>query len=644
MTLIERPFRSASLFVLVILAATRDVRGANVAAPRVGETALVTTSAPKSPHYELLAAADPADPSRMLACSMVLNTETGGFSVAAYLTTDGAKTWRRTLEVEQGRLTGDPACAFGPDRTAFVAALGGDVTISGQDDSYTFVYSSQDGGESWKDPIRLSHTDREFLTVDTTDKKYRGRVYLNATGIVKAIDDETVYGESMAIGVAFFHSHDKGVSFEGPVRVLSSGGRYVLGMGNGVVLSDGLYVAIFGEQLDRKVIGEARPAKANAALKVVTSEDGGGHFARAVTVSDWFMNYGEINGSASVVPTIAVDASAGPFRDRLYAVWPDYRSGRGEILLSTSSDRAKTWSKPTLVNDDLAVSRRDGKKGPDNSLPVVAVNSSGVVAVSWYDRRDDPKNLAWTQRMAFSLDGGETFGPSVRIPESSYDPSRADSAIPFESFVSGGAKRMESEKSDKIEMRSNGGFYFNGGHTSGLVADAAGAFHPFWIDNRTGIAQIRTASVPVSERPIRNGDDRLANLEDLSKVLTLSVSHLTFERPHSVISFDAAVENTSETPVSGPIYLRMLSARSMLGILELAGGSGPSERRPTGAVFDYTPLLKSGGLKPGDRSASRHFEFRIVGSGALEPEPPDRQPVGWFGFDARLYGPAVGKK
>jgi hypothetical protein len=299
----------------------------------------------------------------------------------------------------QGRLTGDPACAFGPDRTAFVAALGGDITVSGQDDSYTFVYSSQDGGESWKDPIRLSHTDREFLTVDTTDKKYRGRVYLNATGIVKAIDDETVYGENMAIGVAFFHSQDKGVSFEGPVRVLSSGGRYVLGMGNGVVLSDGLYAAIFGEQLDRKIIADARPAKANAALKVVTSEDGGGHFARAVTVSDWFMNYGEINGSASVVPTIAVDASAGPFRDRLYAVWPDYRSGRGEILLSTSSDRAKTWSKPTVVNDDPAVSRRDGKKGPDNSLPVVAVNSSGVVAVSWYDRRDDPKNLAWTQRM-----------------------------------------------------------------------------------------------------------------------------------------------------------------------------------------------------------------------------------------------------
>jgi hypothetical protein len=111
-----------------------------------------------------------------------------------------------------------------------------------------------------------------------------------------------------------------------------------------------------------------------------------------------------------------------------------------------------------------------------------------------------------------------------------------------------------------------------------------------------------------------------------------------------VISFDAAVENTSETPVSGPIYLRMLSARSMLGTLELAGGDGPAERRPTGAVFDFTPLLKSGGLNPGDRSASRHFEFRIVGSGAFEPEPPDRQPLGWFGFDARLYGPAVGKK
>jgi hypothetical protein len=644
MSRIDPTLRAAAVLLAAALAARDDLRGAEAVSLRAGESALVTGSASKNPHYELLAAADPVDAKRMLACSMVLNPENGGFAIGAYLTTDGGKTWRRTLQVEQGRLTGDPACAFGPDRMAYVAALGGDTTISGQDDSYTFVYRSEDGGESWKEPIRLGHTDREFLVVDTTDNKYRGRVYLNATGIVKAIDDETVYGENMAVGVAFFHSQDRGASFDSPVRVLSSGGKYVLGMGNSVVLSDGLYVAVFGEQIDRKNILELYSTKANAALKAVTSEDGGDHFSKSVTVSDWYMDYRDINGSASVVPTIAVDASDGPFRDRLYAVWPDYRSGRGEILLSTSSDRAKTWSKPIVVNDDQPFARRGGKKGPDNSLPVVAVNPAGVAAVSWYDRREDPKNLAWTQRIAVSFDGGETFGPSVRIPESSYDPARLDAPILFESFVLGGAKRSEFEKGDRIELRASGDFYFNGGHTSGLVADAAGDFHPFWIDNRTGVAQIRTASVLASGRVVRNGDDRLANLEDLSKTLTLSVAHLELERARNVVSFDAAVENTSDTPVSGPIYLRMLSAQSMLGSPELAGSDASGARRPTGAIFDFTPLLKSGGLKPGERSASRHLEFRLVGTDALEPEPPAWQPKGWFGFEARLYGPAPPKK
>jgi hypothetical protein len=42
--------------------------------------------------------------------------------------------------------------------------------------------------------------------------------------------------------------------------------------------------------------------------------------------------------------------------------------------------------------------------------------------------------------------------------------------------------------------------HFNGGDTAGLAADAAGVFHPLWIDNRTGIHQMWTAAVTVLRR------------------------------------------------------------------------------------------------------------------------------------------------
>ena len=40
----------------------------------------------------------------------------------------------------------------------------------------------------------------------------------------------------------------------------------------------------------------------------------------------------------------AVDRSDGPYRGRLYAVWPDQRFGDQDIVLARSDDRGETWS------------------------------------------------------------------------------------------------------------------------------------------------------------------------------------------------------------------------------------------------------------------------------------------------------------
>ena len=38
---------------------------------------------------------------------------------------------------------------------------------------------------------------------------------------------------------------------------------------------------------------------------------------------------------------------------------------------------------------------------------------------------------------------------------------------------------------------------FMGGDTAGLAADALGIFHAAWVDNRTGVPQLWTATVSV---------------------------------------------------------------------------------------------------------------------------------------------------
>jgi hypothetical protein len=589
----------------------------------------------------VLLAADPTDPKRLLGCTTVFTPSTGGFSVLAYSSFDGGATWSQTLETDLGKLTGDPACGFGPNGRAYTVALGGDENVGGEDDSYTYVYRSEDGGHTWAKPLKLSHTDREYVTADTTGGKYNGRVYLNATGLVRSLDDETQYGERMATSIALFHSDDGGSSFAPPLKLASMAGGWVLGMGNGVVLSDGSFVALFGEQLDRKTIAGRRPEKPNANLKVVSSHDGD-RFGKAVTVSDWYMGYGGISDNGSVVPVLAVDSSKGPFRDRLYAVWPDLRSGRSEIFLSTSSDKGKSWSPPLTVNDDLAWPAPT--IGPDDILPVVAVNAAGVVGVSWYDRRDHPENLGWTVRFTASYDGGETFLPSVAVSNAGRDPLKSPK-FPLEVFVTGGAKKSEWVKGATIRAgMSPGGFFFNGGHTAGLAADAGGAFHPFWIDNSTGTAQLWTAAVSVDGSAIANGSTQLAGLEDLSGSLTLSITNAEFDRDRRTITADAAVENNSTETVRGPFKVRVLTLRSAIGTPELTTATGGSELG--GMLLDYSDKVPGGSLAPDQKSRTIRLEVRFP---QLAPLQPRMDLVGaprtWLDVAAKVFGPpGQGKK
>ena len=625
--------RRLAILLLALISAVGAAPGpaADSSKIKVGRSVHVSAAEPDSPHAELLVAADPADPKRLLACSMVLGADTGTWTIVGYSSFDGGGSWRRTLRAEHGPNTGDPACAFGPEGAAYLAALGGDTTIEGQDEFYTYVYRSLDGGASWGKPVRLPHTDREYLTVDNTRGKYRGRVYLNATGLVKALDDATQYGENFRVGVAISHSDDGGLTFQPPVKVVSSGDRYVLGMGNSVVLSDGTLVTLFGEQRDRKVLDESRPKRPNADLKVIVSPNGGEQFAKAVTVSDWHMNYGEVSLTGSVVPVLAVDSSPGPFTDRLYTVWPDLRSGRSEILLSYSTDKGKSWSPPLVVNDDRPFPGH--APGPDNGLPVVSVNSRGIVGVAWYDRRDHPGNLGWSVRFAMSEDGGETFSPSARVSDGAYDPSRGDRIV-LNGSVVGGAERSEFSKGTAIQIRLGPSpFFLNGGDTGGMTADSNGNFHPFWIDNRSGTPQIWTALVTVNASALEDSGMAGSGLTDVSGRLTLVLGAPRLEKRTNTISMDVALKNTSTDTVTGPIRLKLLSVRSVLGRPEVVGGDAADSR----ALWDFTPFLEDGRLEPGRQSKPKKVTFRLLDAPTWTP-PTTWRDLAWLEISARAFG------
>jgi hypothetical protein len=114
--------------------------------------------------------------------------------------------------------------------------------------------------------------------------------------------------------------------------------------------------------------------------------------------------------SDGVIEDLAVDFSNGPHRGRLYVVWQDHQDnpfGDDLIRLSHSDDGGLTWSPPVKVNQTPSGTFTD-----QAFEPAVHVNSDGVVAVTYYDFRNDVAGdgmLTTDYWIAHSHDGGATW-------------------------------------------------------------------------------------------------------------------------------------------------------------------------------------------------------------------------------------------
>jgi hypothetical protein len=109
----------------------------------------------------------------------------------------------------------------------------------------------------------------------------------------------------------------------------------------------------------------------------------------------------------------------------------------------------------------------------DAQIPSIAANKDGVLAVTWFDQRNDRAKKCYDLFFAASLDGGKTFQPEVRVSRKSSCPDTPRNKGAFQRWT-------------------------YGGDYNGLVAAPDGTFHALWIDGREEVFQLRTVQVKVS--------------------------------------------------------------------------------------------------------------------------------------------------
>jgi hypothetical protein len=388
-----------------------------------------------------------------------------GPGLAAYRSFDGGQTWELAFEKTRPAPTGefgdpgrsahwdDPAVAYGPDGTIYYACL---FVRSGVRPPQLHIQRSFDGGNAWEAAVHVSDNkqtgpidgaDRPFLAVDQSVGKFHGRVYCDCLLFL---------GKSRGPGITM--SADAGRTFT-PLRHLQAQNAWHMTSGQSAVLSDGTYIVSY--QVRTGPPRAKRQLPGTFEIRVCSSASGGDSFSaeRCVMADDDALAEGM--GPYSIIPMMAADPGSARLKDRLYLVWSQKTAGSQRILVTRSEDKGTTWSKPTLLSEQPA------DKPYDAVLPAVAVNRTGIVGVCWYDSRESRGTEPRTHfRFRASLDGGETWLPSIRITD-----------VPS-------------------PVALNESFSAHG-DTSGLAADAAGDFHPAWVDKRTGTMQVFTAKVSV---------------------------------------------------------------------------------------------------------------------------------------------------
>jgi hypothetical protein len=523
---------SVALLAAIVGATIADAQQAKLT---VGPNVRASSTFPERRFGEVTACADPAESRHLIMAAMYDTSHSDGSqaqAVVVFASRDGGRTWASVLDSWDGtHSTPDPSCAITSSGSAYLATM----TLTRQRGPIA-LYTSRDTGRTWSAPdmIGTGGYDRPWLAAGDSIRG-RSMLYVSAFHETRA---------PFARDVATFRIADTTPS--GVTATLQR--SHYLHNGPLAILSDDLVVGILAHPTTHaqeppslpEPVGGWPPTPVVAAIRW----DGDTGIAPPVTISTLASQTPSKRFLLTdFIPSLAMDRHSTAFRGRLYAVWLDAGTGALRVVLAYSTDSAKTWSTPRVVSDDGLGSTDD--RPFDSVNPTVAVNDGGVAAVLWYDRRDN-SDFGYWPRVAVSLDGGETWSASVRV-----------SAHPMAARLDGlhtlvAPRQIDGEATEELAFEIHDGWNFRPGDTSGLVADAAGTFHAFWIDNRTGLPQVWTAPVRV--------DGTVRRMKDVTKSTTISLGRLQYDTVARRITVTATVNGVGR--LDRPIVLQATSVMS----------------------------------------------------------------------------------
>jgi hypothetical protein len=285
------------------------------------------------------------------------------------------------------------------------------------------VSISTNSGASWSNPIVAanrggSFLDKPWLAVDPSNP---ARLFLTYTEF-NSSNSSCGFGTAIEL----VSSSNGGASWSAPLILHQAcGNQESLGTGSSVVVSPNGQVNVAYELFPFE---QPDPGDVNS-IYFTRSLNHGKNFSTPLKVTDVVTEGGtQPFGGSRIVqggfainefPQLAVDRSNTSSRGTIYIAWsdgknrqkPDLISDSGvyaysDIRIAKSSNSGVSFTFPPTVSPTPSTFTGPGR---DQFFPGIAVDNDGEVAVCYYDRRNDPQNMAIDRFCSVSSTQGDSW-------------------------------------------------------------------------------------------------------------------------------------------------------------------------------------------------------------------------------------------
>jgi len=361
-------------------------------------------------------AANPRNPKQLLLGSV--DSDCPGVGPGFYLSSDGGFSWQQrcmppfSYKGNEYSPIANPLVGYDSQGTAYEV---GSYQINDDfsSDSFVAFQKSSDGGVTWNTPAPVvGHQDSvpvySRLAVDASPTSpFTGSVYISAV-LIGPFESQSK--NQLVVS----HSNDGGKNWSQiALTPVEPNNLRELRNPSLTVGRDGtVYVTWL-------LCDVLQSCGSDVHLLLSRSTDGGNTWStpRSIAASNpigWLPNTNYVE--VADTPGIATDNSNGPHAGNIYIAMYSWTGSQMRVGVIRSTDGGNTWSKPVPVAPPTETH--------DQFFPWLSVSSTGLVGVSWMDRRNDPANVDYQAFAAISRDGGQSFGSNVQLTTGFSDPNR----------------------------------------------------------------------------------------------------------------------------------------------------------------------------------------------------------------------------